>query len=59
MLAGIALIGVITATFASWLIERVQEIEETSRTATRRDVQALSQQIADLQATVERLSARP
>ena len=59
MLAGIALIGVITATFASWLIDRVQEIEETSRTATRRDVQALSAQIADLRATVEKLSAGP
>ncbi len=58
MLAGIALIGVITATFASWLIERVQQIEEASRTATRRDVRALSEQISDLRATVERLSAR-
>lgn len=57
MVAGIALIGIITATFASWLIDRVQEIEETTRTATRRDVQALSEQIAELQATVERLSA--
>lgn len=31
MLAGIALIGVVTATFASRLIEQVAEIEETSR----------------------------
>lgn len=57
MLAGIALIGVVTATLASWLIERVQEIEETARTATEHDVRALSDQIARLQATVDDLRA--
>lgn len=57
MLAGIALIGVVTATLASWLIERVEEIEETARTATEQDVRVLSEQIARLQATVDDLSA--
>lgn len=57
MLAGIALIGVVTATLASWLIERVQEIEETARTATEQDVRVLSEQIARLQATVDDLRA--
>lgn len=57
MLAGIALIGVVTATLASWLIERVEEIEETARTATEQDVRALSEQIARLQATVDDLRA--
>jgi hypothetical protein len=30
MLAGIALIGVVTASFASWLVERVAAEEEES-----------------------------
>lgn len=50
MLAGIALLGVVTATFASWLVERVQEVGEEGRTATRRDVQALVQEVAALRA---------
>ncbi|GGL26096.1 ion transporter [Phycicoccus endophyticus] len=58
MLAGIALIGVITATFASWLIDRVQEIEDTARTASEHDVQQLAAQIAHLQETVEELRGR-
>lgn len=38
MLAGIALLGVVTASLASWLIERVAEVEEESQAATRGDV---------------------
>ena len=30
MIAGIALLGVVTATVASWLIDRVAEVEEES-----------------------------
>jgi len=41
MIGGIALLGVITASFASWLIERVAEVEEASQAATRRDIEAL------------------
>lgn len=54
MVAGIALIGVVTATFASWLIERVAEVEEEGQSATRRDVAALAQQIEDLRAELVR-----
>ncbi|MBT9257509.1 potassium channel family protein [Phycicoccus sp. MAQZ13P-2] len=57
MLAGIALIGVVTATFASWLIEQVQDIEEASRAATAQDVETLSEQITRLQRTVDELRA--
>ena len=42
MLSGIALLGVVTATFASWLVQRVQEVEEAAQTATRRDFEAMS-----------------
>lgn len=48
MLAGIALIGVVTASFASWLLERVEDVEEESRAATRRDLEALRHEIAML-----------
>ena len=49
MLAGIALLGVITATFASWLIGQVRETETEAQTATRGD-------IADLRAEIARLT---
>jgi len=52
MLAGIAVLGVVTASIASWLIERVAEVEETSDAATRRDMQALT---VEVQALRERL----
>lgn len=48
MLSGIALIGVVTATFASWPIERVQAVEDAAQTATRRDIEALAQEVAQL-----------
>ena len=57
MLSGIALIGVVTATFASWPIERVQEVEEAAQTATRRDVEPLAREVAELRSTLERQNA--
>lgn len=48
MLCGIALLGVVTATLASWLVQRVSEAEEESQAATRR-------QVADLAAEVKAL----
>ena len=48
MLAGIALLGVVTAAFASWLIERVTEAEEVSQAATRQDLEALTREVAAL-----------
>lgn len=41
MTAGIALIGVVTASFATWLIDRVRQVEAESRAATAADVNAL------------------
>ncbi|GAA4267273.1 potassium channel family protein [Frondihabitans peucedani] len=48
MLGGIALLGVVTATLASWIVERVALTEESSQAATRGDVHALARQIAEL-----------
>lgn len=48
MVAGLGLLGVVTASLASWLIERVAEVEEESQAATRRDVEALNREIRAL-----------
>lgn len=53
MLAGIALLGVVTASFASWLIDRVSAVEEESQAATRRDVRALTVEVAALRSALE------
>lgn len=53
MLAGIALLGIVTATFASWLIERVAEEEEASQAATRHDLEALTAEVAALRADLQ------
>lgn len=58
MLSGIALIGVITATFASWLIQRVEEVEEASQTATRQDIQVLAAELAELRASLHQGQGR-
>ncbi len=55
MLSGIALIGVVTASFASWLIERVSEVEEESEAATRRDIASLTREVRALREEVSRL----
>ncbi len=54
MVGGIALLGVVTATLASWLVERVAQVEEASQAATRRDVEALTAEVAALRAAIER-----
>lgn len=49
MLGGIALLGVVTATLASWLVERVSEANEAEQAATRAQVANLSDQVASLE----------
>lgn len=48
MVVGIALLGVVTATLASWLIEQVREIEAESEAAQRRDILALRQELREM-----------
>jgi voltage-gated potassium channel len=50
MLAGIALLGVVTASLASWLIERVAEVEEESQAVTRADLASLVAEVSALRA---------
>ncbi|MDT4948515.1 MAG: voltage-gated potassium channel, partial [Pseudonocardiales bacterium] len=55
MLGGIALIGVVTATVASWLIDRVRAVEDEALYATRQDIAALAAKIDDLSDRLARL----
>ncbi len=48
MLGGIALLGVVTATLASWIIDRVREEKEAERAATWAQVEALISEVRQL-----------
>ena len=56
MFCGIGVLGVVTATFASWLVERVDQIEEMEEdvAATADDVHALRQEIVALRESLAR-----
>ena len=53
MVGGIALLGVVTATLASWLVERVAEETEASDVQLTREIAALREQVARLSAQME------
>ena len=57
MVAGIALLGVVTASFASWLIEQVRDVETEAQTATRGDIAELRAEIARLTAAMAQREA--
>ncbi|WP_378147814.1 potassium channel family protein [Cnuibacter sp. UC19_7] len=48
MLGGIALLGTVTATLASWIVERVSTRKEHELAATRGQVAQLSEDLADI-----------
>ncbi|HEY9291104.1 MAG TPA: ion channel [Microlunatus sp.] len=48
MLAGIALLGVVTASLASWFLDRVTATEEAEAATTEKMVAALTSQVAEL-----------
>ncbi len=50
MVGGIALLGVVTATLASWLVQKVDETAEDQHTATRGQVEALAAEVRALRA---------
>jgi voltage-gated potassium channel len=57
MVAGIALLGVVTASLASWLIEQVRDVEAEAQTATRSDIERLRGEIARLTQALARREA--
>jgi voltage-gated potassium channel len=52
MLAGIALIGVVTASIASWLIASVCETEINNEEGTRRQIAALHAELTEIKAAI-------
>jgi voltage-gated potassium channel len=52
MVGGIALLGVVTATLASWLIDRVREEEDEAGAATRADIAVLTAEVRELKAMI-------
>jgi voltage-gated potassium channel len=57
MIGGVALIGVVTASFAAWFIDRVRSDEEDVQAATQRDLETLTARIEELTAEVRSLRA--
>jgi ion transport 2 domain-containing protein len=57
MIAGIAVIGTVTATLASWIVSRVAEETAEEEAATRQQVAALQRQVADLTGRIAALQA--
>ncbi|EME19983.1 potassium channel family protein [Rhodococcus qingshengii] len=55
MIGGIALLGIVTATLASWLVERVAEQDEASQAATRKQVADLSEEVRALATRTHRV----
>ncbi|MGV8908650.1 MAG: potassium channel family protein [Propionicimonas sp.] len=58
MIGGIALLGVVTATIASWLVQRVSEVSEIEEAATRAQVDLLTTEVAGLRADLIAISAQ-
>lgn len=54
MIGGIALLSVVTASIASWLLERVRAVEESAQAATRADIDALAREIRELRELLSR-----
>ena len=59
MCGGVALVGIVTATLASWAIERVSQGHDDREAATRGQVRELSAQVARLSALVGPDAAGP
>ena len=55
MIGGITLIGVVTATLASWIVERVSLETEKTATATEAQVESLRAEVAELKEMIRAL----
>ena len=53
MLGGVALIGVVTASFASWLVDQVRAVSEEEQAVTKRDFAAIMDRLEVLQRRLE------
>jgi len=57
MIGGVALIGVVTASFAAWFIDRVRDEEELQQAATRHDLATIAARLEALTEEVRALRA--
>lgn len=57
MIAGIALLGVVTASIASWLIEQIRVTGEQEQDVTLEAIQVLSAELAELKALLQARTA--
>ena len=55
MIGGVALIGVVTATLASWIVSLVEEESAEQEAATQAQVAALQRQVGELSERIDRL----
>ena len=55
MIGGVALIGVVTATLASWIVSLVEEENAEQEAATQAQVATLQQQVSELSERIDRL----
>lgn len=58
MLAGIALLGIVTAAVASWLVERVAATDTDLSAATRRDLASVRDELAQVKALLAESQGR-
>lgn len=57
MIGGIALLGVVTATLASWIVERVDQHDEERDAAQVRHIRTLEAKLDRMQETLDKLAA--
>ncbi|MEU1973316.1 ion channel [Microbacterium sp. NPDC019599] len=57
MIGGIALLGVVTATLASWIVERVEQHDEERDAAQVRHIRTLEAKLDRMQETLDKLAA--
>ncbi|MBB5866756.1 voltage-gated potassium channel [Allocatelliglobosispora scoriae] len=57
MIAGIALLGVLTASIASWFVERIREVDATEQ-QTQAALQALTDEVRELRSALQRSGGR-
>ncbi len=56
MVAGIALLGVVTAAIATWFVESLQRVESEVEESGERTCERLEEVLAELRAVTERLT---
>ncbi len=59
MLAGIALLGIVAASLASWMLEKIREVEGQVQAATRADIEALTVEVRALHQTLAQPPSQP